>query len=163
MGYPKKTLAAIVASAAAGIAAVVITLATITTANITTGNIATANVQQANITNESVTGTSNIATASTTNLIVGQGTTIKGFVSNTQTLDPNSIAAQACTSTSITLANLKSTDSVTLNIPSTWVTSTIDVLPVAASGAVTVNLCNNSALAADDLPSGAIRATGIIY
>lgn len=125
MEYPRTTIAAIIATAAAALS---IGVATITTLN---------------------TGTLKVGT---------DGTTITKHVSATTTVDPMSMGPFGAISTDITVTGAAAGNTVELNLPAAWVTtSTVLFRGVAGTNKVTVYMLNASS-SAFDLSSAVVGA-----
>jgi hypothetical protein len=161
--YPRTTVAAIIAGLAGGIAAAVITTLTVTTLTATTAVIGTSTTQTANITNAAVTGTATIATGevstlhSTSTRVGYNGTAFSLSKAATSTIDPNSLTALQCTSTSITATGAVAGDSVSPIIPSAWQELNQIFTVSAGTDALVLSQCNGSSTTVD-VGSGAAGA-----
>lgn len=102
-------------------------------------------------------------TASSTNLIIGQGATIIGSQTAILTLSPDAIGGYQCTSTATALSGAVSGNAVLITPPFMWTTSTVMFKASGFAGTATVQMCNTSSSAITLTPSSALRITTVQY
>lgn len=104
-----------------------------------------------------------LGTASSTNLVVNGGTSIKGHLSTTASLDFASVSAQSCSTLTMTVTGAATTDNVVLGgtglntLQGTTGIATVQGY-VSAADTVTVKACNVTGSGSSDPASVTIRA-----
>jgi hypothetical protein len=141
MPYPVKTINAITATLAGGIAAAIITALSLTTLSV-----------------------SGLATL-TGGAKIGAGTTIKHSYSASSSRDFAAINAGACSTTAVTVTGATTDDSLAWSLPAsvTGLTSTTAKAWVSAASTVSLKVCNYGTSATADPAAGVVRVTAFKY
>jgi len=101
-----------------------------------------------------------VGTASSTNLIIGGGTSISKHLSETTSLDFPIIAANSCESLTITVTGAADGDTVSLGMPNSIISasSTLAVSGwVSAADTVTVRVCQVASSGTSDFAAATVR------
>lgn len=102
-----------------------------------------------------------VGTASTTNLVVGGGTSISRHISTTASLDFPSIGANSCQSLTITATGAADGDTVSLGVPNALASASSTLVFsgwVSAADTVTVRVCQVAGQATSDPAAATVRA-----